>query len=200
MEVASTYKFCPSCGGKELQVQQPSHHSQVGTVAQPQFLPQNQTYPPPPPVMQQPTFRGHAYASFWRRLGAYFIDYFIMLAAVVAISFPVGIMVAIIFPGGAETFGVALGAVIGILVVWLYPVLFESGPQQSTYGKRWLGMKVTDTNGQRISFGRANGRFFSKIISGLILAIGYLMVLWTERRQALHDKMADTYVLYSGGR
>jgi uncharacterized RDD family membrane protein YckC len=57
-----------------------------------------------------------------------------------------------------------------------------------------LGLVVTDLDGQRISFGKASGRHFGKIISSLILCIGFIMAGFTERKQALHDIMAGTLV------
>jgi uncharacterized RDD family membrane protein YckC len=54
---------------------------------------------------------------------------------------------------------------------------------------------VTDLNGNRISFGRATGRYFGKFISSLTLMIGYMMAGWTRRKQALHDIMAECLVL-----
>jgi len=86
------------------------------------------------------------------------------------------------------------------MLPWLYFAFMESGVKQSTLGKRWLGMKVVNENGQRISFGLASGRFFAKNFLSGILLIGFLMALFTEKRQALHDKMAETLVIYSGGR
>ena len=59
-----------------------------------------------------------------------------------------------------------------------------------------LNLRVTDLDGQRISFGRASGRFFGKIISSLTMTIGYIMAGFTERRQALHDMIAGTLVLH----
>jgi uncharacterized RDD family membrane protein YckC len=50
-------------------------------------------------------------------------------------------------------------------------------------------------NGSRISFGRANGRYWAKILSAVILMIGYLMAAFTERKQALHDILAETLVV-----
>lgn len=78
---------------------------------------------------------------------------------------------------------------------WLYFALMESSEKQATLGKMAMGIIVTDLDGNRISFGRATGRFFSKIISCAILFIGYLMAAFTERKQALHDIMAGTLVL-----
>ena len=70
-----------------------------------------------------------------------------------------------------------------------------SSEKQATVGKMVLGMVVTDVNGGRISFGRATGRHFAKWLSALILGIGFLMAAFTERKQALHDMIADTLVV-----
>ncbi len=89
----------------------------------------------------------------------------------------------------------ALYNVWNFILTWLYFTLSESSASQATLGKKALGLVVTDEAGQRISFGRANGRYFGKIISGLLLCIGYLMAAFTDRKQALHDIMAGTLVL-----
>lgn len=78
---------------------------------------------------------------------------------------------------------------------WLYFSIMESSKAQATIGKMALSLKVTDMEGNRISFGRATGRFFGKFISEIILMIGFMMAGWTEKKQALHDMMADTLVI-----
>ena len=88
-----------------------------------------------------------------------------------------------------------LGGMIGFLVGWLWFTIPESSKWQATVGKKMLGLKVTDENGERIGFGRANARYWSKIISFLVLCVGYLMVAFTERKQGLHDKIAGTLVV-----
>ena len=82
-----------------------------------------------------------------------------------------------------------------LLVLYPYFVLMESSRLQGTIGKLILGLKVTDTFGRRISFGRASGRFFGKLLSGQILLIGYLMAALTAKKQALHDVLARTLVI-----
>ena len=81
------------------------------------------------------------------------------------------------------------------LITWFYYALLESGPRQATIGKMVLRLKVTDINGNRMSFARASLRYFSKIISSAILMIGYIMAGFTPKRQALHDIIANTYVV-----
>jgi len=58
-----------------------------------------------------------------------------------------------------------------------------------------MGIRVTDLEGRRVSFGRATARHFSKILSGLICDIGYVMAGFTERKQGLHDMIASTLVI-----
>ncbi len=71
----------------------------------------------------------------------------------------------------------------------------ESSKQQATLGKMALSLKVTDMEGNKVSFGRATGRYFGKIISGMIMMIGYILAGLTEKKQALHDMMAGCLVI-----
>jgi len=93
-----------------------------------------------------------------------------------------------------------MGAFIRLILIrtvlnWLYYALLESSAWQATLGKKALGLEVTDLEGRRISFGRATGRFFAKMISALILWIGFIMAGFTEKKQALHDMIAGTLVI-----
>ena len=128
------------------------------------------------------------YAGFWMRAGAIIIDV-ILLSIVQAVV--VGAL-------GGSTSEVDFTDLISGVAGWLYFALMESSSYQATLGKQALGIKVTDRFGNRVTFGRATGRYFGKIVSGLILAIGFFMAGWTTRRQALHDLMADTLVVRSG--
>jgi Tfp pilus assembly major pilin PilA/uncharacterized membrane protein YeaQ/YmgE (transglycosylase-associated protein family) len=102
-----------------------------------------------------------------------------------------GMLIALGGGGGLELVSNLLGFVIG----WLYFALMESSAGQGTIGKRVVGIVVTDLNGDRIGFGRATGRYFGKILSSIILLIGYLMAAFTQRKQGLHDMLASTLVL-----
>jgi uncharacterized RDD family membrane protein YckC len=89
-----------------------------------------------------------------------------------------------------------LAATVSLVFTWLYHALMESSEWQATVGKRLLGLVVTDMAGQRVSFGRATGRHFAKIITNMVPAfIGYIMAGFTERKQALHDMLAGCLVL-----
>ena len=71
----------------------------------------------------------------------------------------------------------------------------EASSIQSTLGNLALGIFVCDGNWNRLKIGRAALRYFSKIFSALILGIGFLMAAFTENKQALHDKIANCYVM-----
>ena len=83
---------------------------------------------------------------------------------------------------------------VGFVIQLVYFAYFESSEKQATFGKMALGLVVTDMNGDRITFGKAAIRYLSKIVSGIILFIGYLMQPFTAKKQALHDMIAGTLV------
>ena len=58
-----------------------------------------------------------------------------------------------------------------------------------------MGIQVTDLSGQRLSLRSSTIRNLLKIVSAAILFIGYLFPLFTTRKQALHDMLADTLVV-----
>jgi len=84
---------------------------------------------------------------------------------------------------------------VSVVINWLYFAIMESSKTQGTVGKLLLKIKVTDYQYNKISFGRATGRFFGKYISSFILLIGYIMAGFTDKKQALHDMMASCYVI-----
>jgi len=82
-----------------------------------------------------------------------------------------------------------------IVISWLYFALMESSRREATFGKMALGIIVNDRKGQRVSFGRATGRHFAKLISGVILVIGFIMAGFTAKKQTLHDMIAECVVV-----
>ena len=153
-----------------------------------------------------------AYAGFWLRLVAHLIDALLLGAVAGAILVPMflltglgGFLSAIEHnhepdPAVIASFisSIALLALVSVLGSWLYYAYFESSDWQGTVGKKVMNLMVTDLAGNRISFGRASGRYFAKIVSGLIpLGIGYILAGVTEKKQALHDMIASCLVLRS---
>ncbi len=142
---------------------------------------------------------GVRYAGFWLRLCAYLIDTVIIVVAFFVAAVVAAIVIGISSGGTFQsTDDQVLGSVVEILSfigAWLYYTIMESSRHQATLGKMAVSLRVTDDHGARISFGRANGRYWGKILSGLILGIGYLMAAFTQKKQALHDMMAGCLVL-----
>ncbi len=137
------------------------------------------------------------YAGFWQRFAAALIDGLIILVPTFIIKQITGednILTELIHHKPI-TAGVCMYEITLLIMGWLYFALMESGKQQATVGKMALGLKVTDMEGQRISFGKATGRHFGKLVSEIILFFGYFMMLWDEKNQTLHDKMAGTLVV-----
>lgn len=97
--------------------------------------------------------------------------------------------------GGKDFWRLELAHAINFLFVILYVSLLQSSKWQGTIGQMAMGMKITTENGARISWARAVGRFFASYLSVMILFIGDLMIIWTAKRQALHDIIMGTVVV-----
>ena len=132
------------------------------------------------------------YAGFLLRFVAVLIDGIILGFCLFLLGMILGLFVA---SGTNIIFFGLFGQLLSSLLCWLYYALMESSDKQGTIGKMVLGIKVTDLNGQKISFLRASVRYFSKIISVIILFIGHLMIIFTEKKQALHDIIAGCLVV-----
>lgn len=147
----------------------------------------------------------HPYAGFWKRAIAFILDSLIVSLPITFIFFPL-----LLWQGFAvgkstdENFSISIIAfillyilwqIIGAVCMWLYFAFMESGTKQATWGKRIMKIKVIRKDGQRISFARATGRFFAKILSYLVFYFGFIMAGFTNRKCALHDYIADTYVV-----
>ena len=102
-----------------------------------------------------------------------------------------------LMPMVAALIGAYAMFILGAIVIsWLYFAMMESSQRQATFGKAMLNLRVSDVNGNRLSFGHASGRYFSKIITGLVpFGIGYIMAGFTQKKQALHDFIASTVVI-----
>jgi uncharacterized RDD family membrane protein YckC len=213
--LADDATFCSRCGaqtGVQVGVQSGVSPSLVAAGAPAPILaeiPNAIGYGAFPQVYVQPVARV-AYAGFWLRVLAYLIDMIVL-----------GLFSIPILIGGAMALGI--GGIIeeavhnqdpflngpppafilfmvlcwglGLFGTWLYFALLESSEWQGTAGKRVLGLIVTDMQGGRVTFLRATGRYFAKLVTHFTFGIGYAMAGFTEKRQALHDMIASCLVL-----
>jgi uncharacterized RDD family membrane protein YckC len=133
------------------------------------------------------------YAGFWIRVGAKIIDQILLQIAASLAGFVVGMGMSGNSPSESLARNVA-ATILGMLLSLVYSVWFL-GKYGATPGKMVCGLKVVTAEGGPISYGRACGRFFAEILSGLILGIGYLMVAFDEEKRALHDRICNTRVV-----
>ncbi len=163
-------------------------------------------------------------AGFWRRFIAYVIDVIVVSFATVLALAVVGGLLFLVLPlsvsdltGGDPTAALAdgIGVVFGIRayaawqllqmlfltplwIGWLYFALMESSANSATLGKMAMNIVVSDRYGRRITFERATGRYFAKIISNFTFGVGYIMAAFSSRKQALHDIISGCLLLYRG--
>jgi uncharacterized RDD family membrane protein YckC len=121
-------------------------------------------------------------AGFWQRFAALLLDGLILLVP--------SIILLVIFKQGA------LYQLLSTLMSLGYFTYFEGGPSGQTLGKRALGIRVYDfRQGGPIGYGRGLLRQIGKYISGLVILLGYLWMLWDKEKQTWHDKIAGTVVV-----
>lgn len=137
------------------------------------------------------------YANIGKRFLASILDSIILYILGAIVGFVIGLAMggAGASDEGAVGAALAVNSIVGLVIGWLYYAIQESSPKQATIGKQAMGLVVTDMNGERVSFVKATIRHFAKILSALILMIGYIMAFFTEKKQALHDMIAGTLIL-----
>ena len=208
-QVAETAGFCSNCGAKVAASRPAVPEPMTAHAPMPGAPPSVATTPPaiaPPSATATPSVAGTLsaagsvkYAGFWIRWVACLIDGIFIsvpLAFVAALASAVGTLSD--GQGGPNAAGILFFLFyisFAFAATWLYYALLESSPEQGTLGKRILRLKVTDIEGRRIGFGRATGRFWARILSGIPFNIGYIMAAFSDRKQALHDMIAKTLVV-----
>ena len=144
------------------------------------------------------------YAGFWRRFGAFWIDSIIVIivgcigGCLIGLFYVISVTVTNVDDISPSDIGVdagIFGFIWGIVVDYLYCTAMESSSMQATFGKRLLNTIVTNYEFRRIGLAQANARYWGKLVSSLSFCIGFLMVAFTEKKQALHDQLAGTLVI-----
>lgn len=135
-------------------------------------------------------------AGFWRRTLALIIDSAVLGCICSVLVSLLYLLLSFCGLGKSEIIVLlkGFGSVISMFIIWIYFTCMESSSSVTTLGKMAVDITVVDEYGQPILYGRANARFFGKILSSFLL-IGFIMAAFTERKQALHDLIAKTLVI-----
>jgi uncharacterized RDD family membrane protein YckC len=149
-----------------------------------------------PQEVQNPEQSGAVivYAGFRIRFVARILDVAIMNIVEVSLAIAVGVnfleMEPLEFLAGKYPFA----SLLGIIVEPLYSIYFV-GKYGATPAKMALGLRIVRPDKSSISYGRATGRYFAGILSGIVLCIGYIMVAFDDEKRGLHDRICDTRVV-----
>jgi uncharacterized RDD family membrane protein YckC len=119
----------------------------------------------------------NSYAGFWQRVLAHILDLILLI--------PFFIIVLLINQNNLE-----LTAIINVAILWLYQSGLESTFWRGTIGKRIIGIQVTDSSGNALTLLRSLLRNLVKLIN-----IGWILIPFTSRKQALHDLLLRTIVV-----
>jgi uncharacterized RDD family membrane protein YckC len=137
-----------------------------------------------------------AYAGFWRRFLALLIDGIIL--GIVG-----GILASILGLGSGSSGGGSVGfsfgtggTLLNIILDLIYFTLMIALVNGKTLGGMVLGIRVVPADGGgSVSIGKALVRTIVAYVSGLVILLGYLWMLWDSNKQTWHDKAAGTYVV-----
>jgi uncharacterized RDD family membrane protein YckC len=88
----------------------------------------------------------------------------------------------------------APGAVLLAALWFVYGSLFHALGGR-TLGKRLFGLTVVDASGLPPRLVRSAGRSLLSFVSAGLLFMGFVLVVFDSRKQALHDKLARTFVV-----
>lgn len=183
---------CPSCGKEMVSDAHYCHH--CGRPVQRLAPVEPIRKPEPRPAS------GVSYAPVWRRFVAAAID----IATVITFVLP-GVLAFFwlaeivtgwigMDPDDSRFFAGVGGVLLFLTADWLYNAYMNSSHRRATFGKYFMGLKVTGLDGEQIGFGQATGRYFAKYISTFPLFAGFFITPFTRRKQALHDMVAGTVV------
>lgn len=134
-----------------------------------------------------------SYAGFWRRCVSVALDSLLLFfpAATVRVFMGVPALPDLFSPAPTPPAAMATEMLMGLF----YVAVLVSSPARATLGMQVMGLELTDLRGARIGFGRAMVRWFAQVLDLVTLGIGYLIMLFTPRRQTLHDLVTGTVMV-----
>ncbi len=137
------------------------------------------------------------YGGFWIRFGAVFLDGLIMLPVSLILSFAAARLypAALVYNPRNGIAPQLIYQAVSFTIQAVYDVFF-TGRFGGTPGKLICGLRVVRSDGSRVTYARALGRFFAKVVNYFTLTIGFIIAGFDSQKRALHDYMADTRVVF----
>lgn len=139
------------------------------------------------------------YAGFFSRLAAFLIDMLLVNIVLSVIKIPVWFLKlslgnSILFQ--EILFEYTFFDILYYLLTLAYFVV-ATYCCSATVGKYLMRIKVISADGEKLSFMTVLIReSIGRYLSGIIICVGYIIAGLDNRKQGLHDKIADTYVVY----
>lgn len=142
-----------------------------------------------------------AYAGFWWRALAVVIDLFFVWLATLIFVTVLSALLSMLWPTTMSMDNSIVNIIfyygLRLLPAFIYFSVMESSKKQATLGKRIVGIKVASESGEKISFKVAAIRYLASLLSNWTwtIGIGYLVMLFTKKKQTFHDLIAKTIVV-----
>lgn len=139
-----------------------------------------------------------AYTPWIRRVAAWIVDYVLFLVVAATCGVIVGLIDSATAGSAPERIiQPLLYLLVGAFFIWNWG--YRQGTTGSTIGKSLLRFKVVgERDGQPIGFGRSIVRYFAHFLDAIIFNVGYLLPLFTAKRQTIADMVMDTVCLPTG--
>ncbi len=139
------------------------------------------------------------YGGFWRRFTALLLDTFVLYFPAATIRVLLGLPAINSFSTiDVDSNASMIASALELFLDWLYVAFLVSSRSRATLGMIVMDLELTRTDGERVSFSRATWRYFAQFLSVITVGIGYVMQLFTARRQTLHDMVTSTVVVRAG--
>lgn len=153
-----------------------------------------------------------SYSGFWRRFAAFLGDVFCLFVIKIVAGFVIGLVLGGSFISvdflSTNSFYVEERMspvmqssfisvfILGWVIHFTYFMVQYLSPHQATFGMRALSIKLVDEHDHGpVTFTHCFWRYFASFFSGLFLGIGYLMIIFTSRKQAFHDLLTNVCVV-----
>jgi len=138
---------------------------------------------------------GVRYAGFWLRFGAVFLDGIILFIVTLILQLALSLSVGQAINGGPRSVLLILvQQFVGLMIGILYETILI-GRYGATLGKMACKIHVTNSDGSPVSYAKAFGRYFAKLLSTFTLLIGYIIAAFDQEKRALHDRICNTRVV-----